>query len=43
MKMLVEKNSEELLEKFSQGAEQMMTIVMSRHASTDEGKFQSEE
>jgi hypothetical protein len=42
MKMLVEENSEELLENFSQGDEQMITVIP-RHATTDEGKFQSEE
>jgi tRNA U34 5-methylaminomethyl-2-thiouridine-forming methyltransferase MnmC len=42
MQMLAEENSEEFLKNFGQGAEQMIT-VMSRHATTDEGKFQSEE
>jgi hypothetical protein len=43
MQMLAEENSEELLENFSQGVEQMMMTAMSRHAAADEGKFQSEE
>jgi hypothetical protein len=42
MQILAEEHSEELLRIFIQGAEQMM-IVMPRHATTDEGKFQSEE
>jgi hypothetical protein len=42
MQMIAEENSEESLRIFSQGAEQMMTAVP-RHATEDEGKFQSEE
>jgi hypothetical protein len=41
--MLVEENSKEFLENFSQGAEQLMMTTMSRHAATDEGKFQFKE
>ena len=37
-----EDHSEKLLENFSQGAEQMITVV-TRHATKDEGEFQSEE
>jgi hypothetical protein len=43
MQMLAEEHSEESLRIFSQGAEQMMMTAMSRHATEDEGKFQSEE
>jgi hypothetical protein len=43
MQMLAEEHSKESLRNFSQGDEQMMMTVMSRHAATDEGKFQSEE
>jgi hypothetical protein len=42
MEILREEHSEKLLENFSQGAEQMITAV-SRHATEDEGEFQSEE
>jgi hypothetical protein len=42
MQILAEENSEELFRIFIQGAKQMM-IVMPRHATTDEGKFQSED
>jgi hypothetical protein len=41
--MLTEENSEELLENFSQGDEQMMLTAMPRHVATDERKFQSKE
>jgi hypothetical protein len=40
MQMLVEDHSEEFLRIFSHGVEQMI-IVVSRHASEDEGEFQS--
>jgi hypothetical protein len=42
MQMIAEEHSEESLRIFSQGVEQMMT-VMPRHATEDEGEFQSEE
>jgi hypothetical protein len=43
MQMLIEEYSEEFLENFSQGSEQMMMTAMSRHAVVDEGKFRSKE
>jgi hypothetical protein len=43
MQMLEEEHSEELLENFSQGAEQLMMTAMLRHATEDEGEFLSEE
>jgi len=42
MEILREDHSEKLLKNFNQGSEQMITAV-SRHATEDEGEFQSEE
>jgi hypothetical protein len=42
MQMLAEEHFEESLRNFSQGAEQMMTVVL-RSAAEGESKFQSEE
>jgi hypothetical protein len=39
MQMSIEEHSEELLENFSQGAEQLMMTIIPRHAGEDEGKL----
>jgi hypothetical protein len=41
--MLEEEHSKELIKNFIQGTEQLMMIVIPRHATEDEGEFQSEE